>query len=99
MRKARAVQHRPFDVVSNQRSPGSVGRTALLTRTVVRLEGVVRGPVAPVAVIAPLDVRIASIDAVVLAIDDRACDQRSGGKGREREPVVAMAAIAGTIFA
>jgi hypothetical protein len=42
--------------------------------------------------------RIAFV-AVVLAVDDGAGDERAGGKGGQREPIIAMAAIAAMVFA
>src|ERR1051326_7910415 len=77
----------------------SVGRHALLTRAVVRLESVVRGAIRTVAVVTPLNMRIAAIDAIVLAVDDGASNQRAGRESGKREPLVAMTAIAVAVFA
>lgn len=76
----------------------SVGRHALPSRAAVGLECVVRGAIRTVAVIAPLHMRIAAVDAVVLAVDDGAGDQRAGGESSKRKPIVAMTAIAVAIF-
>lgn len=40
---------------------------------------------------------IASVDAVLVVVDNRAADQRASGEGRQGKPVVAMAAIAAMV--
>lgn len=81
----------------------SIGRDALPTRAVVRLERIVRRAVGSVAVIAPLHmgVVIAVVNTMVntILVDDGAGNQRACNEGASREPEIAVAAIAPMIFA
>lgn len=76
----------------------SVGRIALPTRAIVRLEGIIRRAIRPVVIVAPLYMGVAFVD-TVLVVEDRAANHRASGEGCKREPKVAVTAVAATVLA